>query len=177
MRSIPIRRRACLSQSYVFLLALRRAVVVTDKTVSWDWGGCFIICTILAIATATAEIHIFFAFYWDILMLSEANWSREICKNCRFFGRWKTSGGHFDSRLGHVNSSAPIGVTLVTPKIHMYPGGYCPTPVTPRIHRVLLGHRIRIWLSSANTSVKLTKNSATSIEYENWENISWPHHI
>ena len=41
-------------------------------------------------------------------MLREANWSSEICKNCRFFGRWKTSGGHFDSRLGHVNSSAPI---------------------------------------------------------------------
>ena len=82
--------------------------VVTDKTVSWDWGGCFIICTILAVATATTGIHIYFAFYWDIVMLSEANWSREICKNCRFFGRWKTSVGHFDSRLGHVNSSAPI---------------------------------------------------------------------
>ena len=66
-------------------------------------------------------------------------------------------------------------VTLVTPKIHMYPGGYCPTPVTPRIHRVLLG--IRIWSSLANTSVKITKNSATSIEYENWDNISWPHQI
>ena len=76
--------------------------VVTDKTVSWDWGGCFIIYTILAVATATAELHIYFAFYWDVLMLSEANWSREICKNCRFFGRWKTSGGHFASRLGHV---------------------------------------------------------------------------
>ena len=66
-------------------------------------------------------------------------------------------------------------VTLVTPKIHMYPGGYCPTPVTPRIHRVLLG--IRIWSSLANASVKITKNSATSIEYENWDNISWPHQI
>ena len=110
---------ACLSQSYgmsfywlwdgpLFIS------VVTDKsqlrlgqlfhymhTVSWDWG-------ILAIATTTVEIHIYFAFYWDILMLREANWSREICKNCRFFGHWKTSGGHFDSWLGHVNSSAPI---------------------------------------------------------------------
>ena len=46
--------------------------VATDKTVSWDWGDCFIICTILAVATATAGIHIYFAFYWDILMLSEA---------------------------------------------------------------------------------------------------------
>ena len=82
--------------------------LVTDKTVSWDWSGCFSICTILAVATATVEMHIYFAFYWDILMLREANWSREICKNCRFFGRWKTSGGHFDSRLGHVNSSASI---------------------------------------------------------------------
>ena len=82
--------------------------LVTDKTVSWDWGGYFIICTILAVATATVEIHIYFAFYWHILMLREANWSRENCKNCRFFGRWKTSGGHFASRLGHVNSSAPI---------------------------------------------------------------------
>ena len=81
--------------------------LVTDKTVSWDWSGCFSFCTILAVATATVKIHVYFAFYWDILMLSEANWSREICKNCRFFGRWKTSGGHFDSRLGHVNSSAP----------------------------------------------------------------------
>ena len=90
--------------------------VVTDKTVSWDWGGCFIICTILAVATATAGIHIYFAFYWDILMLSEANWSREICKNFRFFGRWRASAGHFDSRLGHVNSSAPIrrGVACFT---------------------------------------------------------------
>ena len=52
--------------------------------------------------------YIYIAFYWDILMLREANWSREICKNCRFFGRWKTFGRHFDSRLGHVNSSAPI---------------------------------------------------------------------
>ena len=50
----------------------------------------------------------YFAFYWDILMLRQANWSRGICKNCWFFGRWKTSGGHFDSQLGHVNSSAPI---------------------------------------------------------------------
>ena len=82
--------------------------VVRDKTVSWDRGGCFIICTILAVATATVGIHIYFAFYWDILMLREANWGREICKNCRFFGHWKTSGGHFDSWLGHVNSSAPI---------------------------------------------------------------------
>ena len=82
--------------------------LVTDKTVSWDWSGCFSICTILAVATATVEMHIYFAFYWDILMLREANWSRAICKNCRFFGRWKTSGGHFDSRLGHVNSSASI---------------------------------------------------------------------
>ena len=82
--------------------------LVTDKTVSWDWSGCFSICTIFTVATATVEIHIYFAFYWDILMLREANWSREICKNCRFFGRWKTTGGHFDSRLGHVNSSAPI---------------------------------------------------------------------
>ena len=82
--------------------------LVTDKTVSWNWSGCFSICTILAVATATVEIHIYFAFCWDILMLRVANWSRAICKNCRFFGRWKTSGGHFDSRLRHVNSSAPI---------------------------------------------------------------------
>ena len=82
--------------------------VVTDKTVSWDWGSCFIIWIILTVATATVEIHTYFAFYWDILMLSEANWSWEICKNCWFFGHWKTSGGHFDSRLGHVNSSEPI---------------------------------------------------------------------
>ena len=68
-------------------------------------------------------------------------------------------------------------VTLVTPKIHMYPGGYCPTPVTPRIHRVLLGHRIRIWSSLANTSVEITKNSVTSIEYESWDDMSWPHQI
>ena len=66
--------------------------VVTDKAVSWDWGGCSIICTILAVATATAEIHIYFAFYWDILMLSEA------------------------LQTGHVNSSVPIrrGVTCFT---------------------------------------------------------------
>ena len=82
--------------------------VVTDKIVSWDWAGCFIICTILSVATAIVEIHIYFAFYWDILMLSKGNWSLEICKNCRFFGRWKTFGRHFDSRLGHLNSSAPI---------------------------------------------------------------------
>ena len=49
-----------------------------------------------------------FAFYWDVLMLSEANWSSEICKNCRFFGRRETSSRHFDSRFGHVNSSATI---------------------------------------------------------------------
>ena len=68
-------------------------------------------------------------------------------------------------------------VTLVTLKIHMYPGGYCQTPVTPRIHRVLSGHRIRICSPLANASVKITKNSATSIEYENWDNIPWPHQI
>ena len=49
--------------------------IIWDKTVSWDWSGCFNICTILAVATATVEIHIYFAFYWDILMLREANWS------------------------------------------------------------------------------------------------------
>ena len=59
--------------------------VVTDKTVSWDWGGCFIICTILAVTTATVAIHIYFAFYWDILMLREANWSRGICKKLLIF--------------------------------------------------------------------------------------------
>ena len=92
-------------------------------------------------------------------------------------------GSHFErSHLGrgtvYMRSQAVRqggAVTLVTPKIHMYPGGYCPTPVTPRIHRVLLG--IRIWSSLANTFVKITKNSATSIEYENWDNISWPHQI
>ena len=78
--------------------------------------------------------------------------------------------------MGDPKRTVHVGaVTLVTPKIHMYPGGYCPTPVTPRIHRVLLG--IRIWSSLANTFVKITKNSATSIEYENWDNISWPHQI
>ena len=47
-------------------------------------------------------------YIFCILLRHTANWSNEICKICRFFGRWKTSGGHFDSRLGHVNSSAPI---------------------------------------------------------------------
>ena len=45
---------------------------------------------VLAIATATVKIHTYFVFYWDILMLGEANWRREICKNCRFYVRWKT---------------------------------------------------------------------------------------
>ena len=99
--------------------------------------------------------------------------THERAKMSLKLGRNVTQAGpkcHTRAKMSHSH-------VIITPKIHMYPGGYCPTPVTPRIHRVLLGHRIRIWLTLANTSVKLAKNSATSIEYENWENISWPRQI
>ena len=81
------------------------------------WVGCFIICTILTVATATVEIPIYFVFYWDILMLGEANLSRKICKNCWIFSRWKTSGGHFDSELGHMNSFARGADCFTTTKL------------------------------------------------------------
>ena len=70
--------------------------VVTEKTVSWDWIAFFNICTVLAIATATVK-------------------SIYILRSIETYGcsekqteEGKTFGGHYDSRLSHVNSSAPI---------------------------------------------------------------------
>ena len=71
-------RHACLKAVFYWLWNRPlHILVVTDKTVSWDWIGCFSICTVLTVATATVEIHTYFVFYWDILMLREANWRRK----------------------------------------------------------------------------------------------------
>ena len=102
-------RWVCLFQSYVFLLDFNFKSVIcfspfqhpTDETgrclylwwqikQSAEIGPDVSVWIVLAIATATVKIHTYFVFYWDILMLGEANWRREICKNCRFYVRWKT---------------------------------------------------------------------------------------
>ena len=108
---VPI-RRAC-----------PRGMPVSKLCFYWLWDGPLFISVVTA--KQSAEIgsvfplyaqnsplsllkskSIYLVSYWDRLMAGEANWSREICKNYWFFGYWKNRGGHFDSQLGHVNSSA-----------------------------------------------------------------------